>query len=326
MDNRQHGPLVSVLIPVYNAGKYLRSSVEGIINQTYSNLEIIILDDGSTDGCMESIQDINDQRVNIFHQENAGKSVALNMALQHITGKYYCIQDADDLCYPERIEKMVNAMEIDESLAALFSGYDLIINEKMLAPIFAEKSIEQCEMDINSFCMPSHDPTGMYRVSIVKGVEYDPELRIGQGYDYILKVGEKYPMKALDECLYSYRINFDSNTRLCPDRRVQMIKKVWQKTCCRRDLNFEMWLRKNSSKINSVKTGVQYGVVPHFMESVLRLRIKGRWGKAMRTALLCIKLHPLDPRYYKPLAYFVAPLSLITYYRSMKKRIKDDDE
>ena len=62
----------------------------------------------------------------------------------------------------------------------------------------------------------------------------------------------------------------------------------------------------------------EHGIVTHFMESVLDLRCAGRNWQALRTALICLSLHPLDPHYYKPLAYFLAPVSLIRYYRSQK--------
>ena len=80
MDNR---PLVTVIIPVFNAGAYLRPAVESIINQTYSNLEIIIIDDGSTDNCINTITDIikQDSRVLLISQKNAGKAAALNRAV-----------------------------------------------------------------------------------------------------------------------------------------------------------------------------------------------------------------------------------------------------
>jgi len=74
-------PLVSVLISVYNAGEYLRSSVQSILSQSYSNLEILIINDGSTDGCMDSMADLEDSRIRIITQKNAGKAVALNRAL-----------------------------------------------------------------------------------------------------------------------------------------------------------------------------------------------------------------------------------------------------
>lgn len=130
MRNNLPLPLVSVLIPTYNAGDYLRPAVISIINQTYRSLEIIVIDDGSTDNSINSIEDIQDHRLQILRKENGGKPSALNLALGMIKGQFWMIQDADDLSYPERVEKQINALQDNPDLAAVFIGTDLIFKEK----------------------------------------------------------------------------------------------------------------------------------------------------------------------------------------------------
>lgn len=120
-------PLVSVLLPVYNAGEYLRPSVQSILSQTYSNLEILIIDDGSTDGCMDTITSLEDSRIRIISQKNSGKAVALNRALEELSGEFYAIQDADDISYPQRIERQVECMLDNPKLAAVFTGFNMIL-------------------------------------------------------------------------------------------------------------------------------------------------------------------------------------------------------
>jgi len=219
-------PLVSILISVYNAGDYLRPSVQSILSQTYSNLEILIVDDGSTDHCMDSIARLNDSRIRIMTQENAGRATALNRALEELSGRFYAIQDADDICHPRRIERQVQCMLENPDLAAVFTGYDIIVDGQRLAPRFTAKSAEQCRRENEQFRMPAHDPTGMFRLSIVMDMRYEPSLKVGAGFDYILRVGELHPMMVLGECLYSYRIHSSSTTRLDADRRKKMIRKV----------------------------------------------------------------------------------------------------
>ena len=316
-------PLVSILISVYNAGKYLRPSVKSIIDQTYTNLEIIIIDDGSTDGCMESIADINDARVRIISQQNAGKSVALNCALAVLSGEFYAIQDADDISYPTRIERQVQCMLENPKVAAIFTGYDIILNSRRQAPRFAAKSVQQCQQDIEKMRMPSHDPTVMFRTSMVSGLSYEPSLRVGQGWDYILRVGEKLPMMVFGECLYSYRYNFSSNTRRVFAKRKEKAQNVLKLACQRRGLDFSEYLSSESdSREKSQYREQETGIVPHFMESILDLRYADRTFEALRTALICLRLHFFDPYYYKPLAYFLAPMALIKYYRSKKAQFR----
>jgi len=311
-------PLVSILVPVYNAGDYLRPAVQSVLYQTYSNLEILIIDDGSTDGCIDSISDLSDPRMHIIRQANSGKATALNRAIDLITGEFYAIQDADDVSYPQRIERQLQCMLKNPELAAVFTGYDIILNGRRMAPQFAAKSIEECKADIERFRMPTHDPNGMFRVCKVKGLYYEPTLKIGQGLDYILQVGEIHPIMVLGECLYSYRVNLSSHSRLDPARSCLMIRKAIERACQRRGLDPAKYvLYWETTKFSHRH---REAVVPHFMESVLDLRRAGRVWESLKTATACLWLHPLDPYYYKPLCYFAAPLSIVKWYRKTKAR------
>jgi glycosyltransferase involved in cell wall biosynthesis len=313
-------PLVSVLISVYNAGEYLRPSVKSIIEQTYSNLEIIIIDDGSTDNCMDSIADFKDSRISVINQENAGKAIALNRAMDKLKGEFYIIQDADDISYPHRIERLVECMLEHPELAAVFTGYDLILNGYRIAPRIAAKSIEQCHRDIEEMQMPAHDPTSMFRMSMVRDIRYAPDLRVGQGIDYIFRVGECHPMMVLGECLYSYRVHLDSTTRYDVIRRKRMVQEVYRRAFERRGLQYAKNLdyeRKLTGRLLCREQ--ESGIIPHFMESVLDLRLSGQFSQAMNTAFACLRLHPFDPYYYKPLIYLVVPMAVIQCYRSRRK-------
>ena len=99
-------PRVAVIIPVYNARPYLRSAVESVLGQTWQNLEVILVDDGSTDHSLDAVTDIDDRRLVIVRQANAGKPAAMNRALAMVDSDYYAINDADDLSHPQRIEEV----------------------------------------------------------------------------------------------------------------------------------------------------------------------------------------------------------------------------
>jgi len=317
-------PLVSVLIPVYNAGDYLQASVGSILSQTYTNLEIIIIDDGSTDGCMDFMKGIKDSRISIITQSNSGKAGALNRALEQLSGEFYAIQDADDVSYPQRIERQVQCMQQNSELAAVFTGNDVILNSRRLAPLFSGKSVEDCRKGIEDLCIPAHDATPLYRVSMVKDIRYEPTLRIGQGVDYILRVGEHgCLMLTLDECLYTYRFYAGSTIMKDVSQRKQMIERVVERACERRGLKPNDYLPVGSKHVRRPGNGEKdLHMLSHFMESVLDLRSAGRIREALETALACLWLHPRDPYYYKPLAYFLAPLALIRYYRSRKAKTR----
>ncbi len=116
-------PLVSVIIPVYNVLPYLREALDSVINQTYKNLEILIVDDGSTDGSGAVCDEyLSDPRVIVIHQENKGLSGARNTGLDRMTGEYVAFLDSDDAFMPEMIEKMLDAI-IRNQVKIAICGY-----------------------------------------------------------------------------------------------------------------------------------------------------------------------------------------------------------
>ena len=104
--------LVSVIIPVYNIHRFLAESLESVVNQTYHNLEIIVVDDGSTDGSGEICDEFaaKDSRIRVIHQENKGLSGARNVGLDIMTGEVVAFLDSDDAFHPEMIQRMVATM------------------------------------------------------------------------------------------------------------------------------------------------------------------------------------------------------------------------
>lgn len=111
-------PCVSVIIPVYNVAPYLREALDSVVGQSYRNLEIIIVDDGSTDGSSEICDEyLSDPRVRVIHQENRGLSNARNVGLDLSSGVYIAFLDSDDAFHPDFIQRMVD--EIGDADAAV---------------------------------------------------------------------------------------------------------------------------------------------------------------------------------------------------------------
>jgi glycosyltransferase involved in cell wall biosynthesis len=310
-----HHGLVSVLIPVYNAGPLLRASVSSVLTQTYQNLEVIIIDDGSTDHCLDSIVDLKDGRIRLLRQKNAGKPAALNAALSILKGDFYAVQDADDISYPTRIEKQVKCLRQNPALAAVFVGHDLRIADRTMAPRFAAKDEATCRQDIEKMRMPAHDPTVMYRVSSVRDFRYDESLPVVEGFDYILRVGELFPMLVWGECLYSYRIHPKSLTSQSLQRNQMMVRKVLEKTSTRRSIPIQPELLGSASRR---KQRDELGIVTQSMESVLDFRRSGQTAAALKVALGCLCLRPYDVFYSRPLVFWAAPLRVIHWYRHRK--------
>lgn len=107
-EHLENTPLVSVILPVYNGGKDLGAAIQSIINQTYENWELILMDDGSKDGSLERMQKFKDPRIKLFSDGvNKGLSRRLNEAVSQTTGTYIARMDADDIAFPKRDRKSV---------------------------------------------------------------------------------------------------------------------------------------------------------------------------------------------------------------------------
>lgn len=110
MKNR---PKISVIIPVYNAGEFLPVCLDSVLNQSYVNLEVLLIDDGSTDGSGAVCDGFaaRDSRIRVFHQENRGQSAARNLGLEAMTGELVAFVDADDVAASEMLEKLLDALK-----------------------------------------------------------------------------------------------------------------------------------------------------------------------------------------------------------------------
>ena len=308
-------PLVSVLMPCFNAGIFLREALASVLAQTYDHWELLVIDDGSTDGAVQAAQcEFLDSRIRWFRHENRGKPATMNFALAELRGEYYAVQDADDVSNPQRLETLVEALRADATLAGCFSGHDLIIDGRNVAPIVQAKSAERCRQDINNMRMPAHDPTAMYRVSLVKEVLYDPQLRQGEGIDYILRIGERHPLAVLGDCLYSYRVHPHSLTREDPVARMSFVQEALNRARVRRGLPECFAPPPRAGRSHNARN--DNGLPAHFMRSVQSLCNKGCRASALVAGLYCARLHPCDPEYLKPLAVSLAPRCLRSRLRS----------
>ena len=105
-------PLVSIITPAYNAGPYIKDTIQSVLRQTYRNFEHIIVDDGSTDNTAEVVRAFTDSRIKYLYQKNSGQSTARNAAIAAAKGKYIALLDADDLFYPEKLAEQAAYMEM----------------------------------------------------------------------------------------------------------------------------------------------------------------------------------------------------------------------
>lgn len=127
--------LVSVIVPIYNTEKYVRQCIESLINQTYQNLEIILVDDGSTDSSVLICKEYQekDNRIKLYTKENGGVSSARNLGIKNATGKYLCFCDSDDYYSNEAVSIMANTMNETNADLCCFGRYGGAFENKYIS-------------------------------------------------------------------------------------------------------------------------------------------------------------------------------------------------
>lgn len=312
-------PEVSVIMPVYNAGLYLRPAVESVLQQSMRNWELILIDDGSTDGAVDEIAAIPDARIRIIRQQNSGKPAAMNRALKQARGVFYALQDADDLSHPERLARQAACLREHPEVAGVFCGHALLLEGRTLAPTFRAKSVDECAADIRAERMPAHDPTAMYRMDMVREFEYMEDLPVVEGVDYVMRVGEKYPLMVLGECLYSYRVHGNSVTMQNIERRMNLLEEAIARM---RERRGRPMTQEDRVRLRRALARGQddNDIVSHFCASIADLIAAGDRVSALQVGVESVRRNPVDPYYYKPLAYSMFPKWALLAYKRLRSR------
>lgn len=118
--------LISVIIPVYNSEKTIRATIESVLNQTFLDFELIIINDGSQDSTLDIISSIQDTRIKVFSYPNGGISVSRNRGISHASGEFIAFLDHDDLWTPDKLELQLKALQENPKAAVAYSWVDFI--------------------------------------------------------------------------------------------------------------------------------------------------------------------------------------------------------
>ena len=198
--------LISVIIPIYNGGVYLLDSISSIINQSYKNLEIIIINDGSSDNSHEIIQNFKDSRIVYINQENQGLSSTLNTGIKIATGEFIARQDQDDISLPNRIEVQLDYLLNNHvnfvgsrSIVIDYQGNRIAKHNHPLSSI-------ACKLFLQ-FDNPFVHSSILARKDIFLNNLYSTELdkKPPEDYDLWCRLSEKFDMENVPQRLILYR-------------------------------------------------------------------------------------------------------------------------
>lgn len=209
-------PLVSVLLPVYNAGPYLVAALGSILRQDYRRLEVIAIDDGSSDNSLDILERYRqaDSRVSIISRENRGLVATLNEGLAVARGELVARMDADDIAYPWRLSRQVALFEQRPELGFCGAGVDMLIRGRIARgkpdPVFQFGRMPILAMFFTIFM----HPTVVYNREVIEdaALHYDPTYRHAEDFDLFRRLAARYPAAMMPENLLVYRIHQGSVT------------------------------------------------------------------------------------------------------------------
>jgi len=205
-------PLVSVVVPCYNHEEYITVCIESIVNQTYGNFELIVIDDGSKDSSPDLLKELQKKyNFTLVIQENIGLSATLNKALkEYARGKYISLCASDDFWCLNKLELQVDFMENHPNIPMSY-GKNYLINEKA-EPLSENLSQKQFlrggDLFEDIFLFKLHPPVNyIYKATLFKEIGYYNEDNVAEDYYMNLKVASNYQIGFIDQYLSYYRVD-----------------------------------------------------------------------------------------------------------------------
>lgn len=202
-DMKREEGLVSIIMPSYNTALYIEETIQSVLNQTYSNWELIIVDDCSTDNIDEVFSKIEDSRIRIIKNEkNSGAAVSRNKALREAKGQWVAYLDSDDIWMPEKLEKQIAFME-NNGYSFSYTNYEEIDVEGNRTGVMVTGPKKITKTGMFNYCWPGC-LTVMYDAGKVGLIQIE-DIKKNNDYAMWLKVCKKVDCYLLDECLGQYR-------------------------------------------------------------------------------------------------------------------------
>ncbi len=294
--------MISVIMPAYNAEKFIRPAIESILNQTYKDFEFIIVDDGSTDSTVEIIQEYESQdpRLTLIQNQHGGGNRARNTAIDMAKHEWVACLDADDVAYPNRLERQLEYLEANPDIVVLGSYMDKIdvegniIGHTQVGPTSVE-AFKQ--LDRTKHVAVVVNPSAIFNRKIALQVgKYDERLTAAQEVELWDRMSAFGPVVVLPESLVQYRIHGNSTS----------VKKYFEQRMYH-DFIVERYKAKLQGKTLTLEQHLKnYKGLPILRRIIRDMRIRGglhyriagvrvankQYGRAIFSLIIALILRP----------------------------------
>ena len=260
-------PKISVIMPVYNARQYINASIDSILNQTFTDFEFIIINDGSTDGTTEILEEYakKDSRIHLVSRENKGLVASLNEGLDLATAPLIARMDADDIAMSNRLSEQVSYLDEYPDVVCVGSFFEIIDdNDYSLTMLEAPTDDDDIQKELIKGHTVICHPTALMRKDAVMTVgKYNEEYYLVEDLDLWLRLGEVGKLANIPKPLMKYRVLMSSISGASGNDQFNTAKKVVESACLRRGTisNFEPTehFRPNGTRASQYEFILKYG-------------------------------------------------------------------
>jgi glycosyltransferase involved in cell wall biosynthesis len=225
-------PAVSVLLPVHNGERFLREAVDSVLGQTLTEIEVLVVDDGSTDGTATQLAAYRDERLRVVHQAHAGLVSALELATREARAPLLARMDADDVSLPERLERQAGFLKANPSVGLVGCGVEVIdetgrAESAVLLPS-ADADLRRRLLLRNPL---THGSVVLRREALAEAGGYQAGYGANEDYDLWRRIARRWELAAVSEVLYHYRRHGAAVTRTDPERlrlRDSLRDELWR--------------------------------------------------------------------------------------------------
>jgi glycosyltransferase involved in cell wall biosynthesis len=230
-----NSPKVSVIIPTYNRKEFLLMALESVFAQTYSDYEVIVIDDGSTDGSEQIVREKFGNKVRYYWQFNQDRSAARNKGIEVAKGKFLALLDSDDLWLPEKLQRQTAAIEANPNLGAIFCQANYIDkngNRIPQEPAGSDLNVSELSFEKMIFqnVVPGPDSTGLFRKDLIVQLGgFDPQIAFGEDWDLEMRILSRAKIDCLPMVLVSIRLHEGQQTYFL-ENKDRVLKRFEDKT------------------------------------------------------------------------------------------------
>jgi glycosyltransferase involved in cell wall biosynthesis len=275
-------PLVSVIVPVQNAEATLPDTLESIRRQTFQDYELIVIDDGSTDGTLAWLRGVHDPRLRVFSYQNAGLAAARNRGIEQSTGEFITFIDGDDLWTPDKLERQLEALQRHPSAMVAYSWTAFIDPRGQFlfakAPCWSEGDVYA---ELLRSCFIASGSNVLVRRRSVEAIgAFDTTLAAAQDWEFCLRMAARWPFVLVPRYQILYRIHggtLSANAERCERACLTICNRAFSRN--------NISARRRQEALSNVKQYIAFLYLTRSVDADVRTH-------AGRKLFECVRLYP----------------------------------